>query len=451
MRGSLKFYVPLAILLVVGFALASRYVNPAPPRHVRIASGAPQGAYAESARRYREILARDGITLEVVATSGSMENLRLLQAKTGGVDVAFVQGGTGSPETPGLFSLGSVFFEPLWVFVRDAVPARYVGGLAGRRLALGVEGSGARVLALQLLQASGVAEGPNLLAMGGDEAVQALLKGTVDAAFFVTARPQPQLDPLLRAKRVRLMSFAQADAFAQRFRFLSKLILPEGRLDLAANVPPADVTLLAPAAALVAREDLHPAIIDRLIQAATEVHGGGQLFTEPGQFPSPRFVELPISPDAERYLRLGPTFLRRHLPFWAAAMVERFMIMLIPIVTLLLPLLRFAPPVYKWQVRRRIFRWYGTLRDIEERALAAAAAADRADVMRQLDKVEEDVGKMQIPLGYEESHYHLRMHIQFIRHKIAPAKGPLHPEASGDARPANRDPSGGELLRDQPA
>jgi len=435
MRDFLKFYLPIAILLAVGFALASRYVNPAPPRHVRMASGAPQGAYAESARRYRDILARDGITLEVVTTSGSMENLKLLQAKRDGVDVAFVQGGTGSPDTPGLLSLGSVFFEPLWVFVREAVPARYVGDLAGRRLALGVEGSGARVLALQLLQASGVAEGPNLLAMGGDEAVQALLKGTVDAAFFVTARPQPQLDPLLRAKRVRLMSFAQADAFAQRFRFLSKLILPEGRLDLAADVPPADVTLLAPAAALVAREELHPAIIDRLIQAATEVHGRGELFTEPGQFPSPRFVDIPISPDAERYLRLGPTFLQRHLPFWAATMVERFVVLLIPIVTLLLPLLRFAPPVYKWQVRRRIFRWYGTLRDIEERALAATAPAERADVMRELDRVEEEVGKIQIPLGHEESHYNLRMHIQFIRRMIPSAKGTPQPERPGASTP----------------
>ena len=217
-------------------------------------------------------------------------------------------GGHGIARTPGpLVARERVLRASLGV--RAGCRAGAVsGGLAGRRLALGVEGSGTRVLALQLLQATGVPEGPNLLAMGGDEAVQALLKGTVDAAFFVTARPQPQLDPLLRAKRVRLMSFAQADAFAQRFRFLSKLILPEGRLDLAANVPPADVTLLAPAAALVAREDLHPAIIDRLIQAATEVHGGGQLFAEPGQFPSPRFVDIPISPDAERYLRQGPAF-----------------------------------------------------------------------------------------------------------------------------------------------
>lgn len=435
MRDYLKFYAPIAVLLLVGFALASRYINPAPPRYVRIASGAPQGAYAESARRYREILARDGITLEVVATSGSVENLQLLRTELGGVDVAFVQGGTGSPDTPGLVSLASVFFEPLWVFVREGVPARYVADLAGRRLALGVEGSGTRMLALQLLKASGVAEGPNLLSLGGDEAVRGLLRGTVDAAFFVTARPQPQLDPLLRDRRVRLMSFAQADAFAQWFRFLSKVVLPEGRLDLAANVPSAAVTLLAPAAALVAREDLHPAIIDRLIQATVEVHGGGQLFGEPGRFPSARFVDLPISPDAERYLRLGPTFFRRHLPFWAATVVERFMVLLIPVVTLLLPLLRFAPPVYKWQVRRRIFRWYGALRDIEERALAATAPAERAEIMRELDRVEAEVGKLQIPLGYGESHYNLRMHIQFIRRLLPSPQGTPQPEGPGASTP----------------
>jgi len=423
MRDFLKLYIPVAILIIVGFVFASRFINPAPPRKVRIASGSPQGAYAESAQRYRAILARDGITLEVVATSGSMENLKLLQAPTGGVDVAFVQGGTGSTDATGLLSIGSVFLEPLWVLVREAVPARYVGDLAGRRLAVGVEGSGTRTLALQLLQASRAFDGSTLIAMGGDEAVRALLKGTVDAAFFVTARPQPQLDPLLRTKQIRLMSFAQADAFVQRFRFLSKVVLPEGRLDLSANIPAADVTLLAPAVALVARENLHPAIIDRLIQAATEVHGGGQLFTEPGQFPSPRFLDIPISQDAERYLRQGSTFFRRHLPFWAATMVERFMVLLIPILTLMLPLFRFAPPVYNWQVRRRIYRWYGTLRDIERRAMAAATAAERAEVLNQLDKIERDVGQIQVPLGYAENHYHLRTHIQFIREMVGTAGG----------------------------
>jgi TRAP transporter TAXI family solute receptor len=436
MRDFLKFYAPIAIVILVAFAFTSRFINPAPPHRVRIASGAPQGAYAETAQRYRDILARDGITLDLVATSGSMENLKLLEATTGGVDVAFVQGGTGSSDMPGLVSVGSVFLEPLWVFVRASVPARYVGDLAGRRLALGVEGSGTRVLALQLLQASGVADGPNLLTMGGDEAVQALLKGAVDAAFFVTARPQPQLDPLLRARQVRLMNFAQADAFAQRFRFLSKVVLPEGRLDLAANIPGTNVTLLAPAAALVAREDLHPAIIDRLIHAATEVHGGGQLFTEPGQFPSSRFVDIPMSADAERYLKSGSGFFRRHLPFWAATLAERFMVMLIPIVTLMLPLVRFAPPVYKWQVRRRIYRWYGTLRHIEERALVAATPAERANVLMQLDGVEKDVRKIHVPLGYAEDHSHLRMHIQFIRQIILAGTDTSHPQSPSATRPA---------------
>ncbi len=423
MRDFLKVYLPIAILIIAGFVVASRFVNPAPPRYVRIASGSAQGAYAESAKQYRDILARDGITLEVVTTSGSLENLKLLLAPNGGVDVAFVQGGTGSPDAQGLLSVGSVFFEPLWVFVRQSVPARYLRDLAGRRLAVGVEGSGTRALALQLLQATGVPDGPNLVTVGGDEAVQALLRGTVDAAFFVTARPQPQLDPLLRSKSVRLMSVPQADALVQRFRFLSKVVLSEGGLDLSANIPTKHVTLLAPAASLVARADLHPAIIDRIIEAAAEVHGAGQLFADPGRFPSPRFVDIPLSPDAERYLRSGPSFFRRHLPFWAATFVERFMVLLIPVVTLMLPLLRFAPPLYGWQVRRRIYRWYGRLRDLEQQALAATTDAERVDILRQLKRVEDDVGDIHVPLGYAESHYHLRTHIQFMRHVIAKDEG----------------------------
>jgi hypothetical protein len=228
------------------------------------------------------------------------------------------------------------------------------------------------------------------------------------------------------------MSFAQADAFAQQFRFLSKVLLPEGRLDLSANIPAKDVTLLAPAAALVAREDLHPAIIDRLIHAATEVHAKGQLLTEPGQFPSSRFLDIPISPDAERYLKSGPTFLRRHLPFWAATMVERFTVLLIPLVTLLLPLIRFAPPVYNWQVRRKIYRWYGALRRIEQRALTATHAAERSAILKQLDEVEASVGALQVPLGYAESHYNLRTHVQFLRHMIEAAKC-AGPSGSPDA------------------
>jgi TRAP transporter TAXI family solute receptor len=423
MRDFLKIYVPVVLLVIAGFGLAYHFVNPAPPRTVRIAAGPEQGAYMESAKRYREILARDGIRLEVLTTSGSIQNLQLLQAVANGVDVAFVQGGTAREDTPGLMSLASVFFEPLWIFVRRDAPSRYLTDLKGQRIAVGIEGSGTRALALQLLAASGVTEHVTLLPIGGDEAVQELLAGKVDAAFFVTARPLPQLAPLFRTKGIQLMSFAQADAFAQGFRFLSKVVMPEGRLDLAANIPAREVVLVAPAAALVAKDTLHPAIIDRFIQAANEVHGRGQLFSDPDQFPSSRFVDIPMSPDAARDLKSGPTFFRRHLPFWAASLTERFLVLLVPLVTLLIPLIRFAPSILRWQVRRRIVRRYRTLRQIEEQIVKAESAADRGRALEQLRALEDEVEELKIPMGHADGLYLLRTHIRFIRQVIESGRG----------------------------
>lgn len=435
MRDFLKVYVPVGLLIIVGFGVAYHFVNPAPPRTVRIAAGAEQGAYMETARRYRDILARDGIQLQILTTSGSLQNLELLQAPSGGADVGFVQGGTVPENVPGLVSLASVFFEPLWVFVRGQASPQYLTELKGRRLAVGVEGSGTRALALQLLAASGLTHQATLLPVGGDEAAQGLLSGSVDAAFFVTARPLPQLEPLLRAKDIRLMGFAQADAYAQRFQFLSKVILPEGRLDLADDIPSKSVVMLAPAAALVAREGLHPAIVDRLIQVSAEVHGAGRLFSEPGEFPSARFVDIPLSSEAARYLKSGPGFLRRHLPFWAASLVERFLVMLVPVVTLLIPLLRFAPPMYHWQVRRRILRRYRMLQRIEERALQAGGREDRASLLAQLHALEEETEHLHLPLGFTDSLYILRTHIRFVRRIVEtgqPVEPPAPLEVEGD-------------------
>ncbi len=423
LRDFLKIYVPLAVLVLAGFALAYRYVDPAPPKKIRIAAGVEEGAYTASARRYAQILARDGLTLEVVTTSGSMDNLRLLQTERGGVDVAFVQGGTAPADARTLLALGSVFLEPLWVFVRAELRVRVLGDLKGRRLAVGVDGSGTRVLALQLLSASGVTDPALVFPIGGRDAVNALLGGRVDAAFFVTARPLPMLEALLRARTVRLLSFAQADAFAKRYRFLSKVTLPEGGLDLAANIPPEDVTLLAPAAALVARDDLNPALVDELLAAATEVHGPGQLFGETREFPSSKYVDLPLSSDAARHLKSGPPFLRRHLPFWAATMAERLLILLIPVVTLLIPVLRFAPEVYRWGVRRRVYRWYKDLQVIEEEAQNSASPDERARILARLEEVEREVGKLSVPAAYADGLYHLKNHIQLIRRLIAGEPG----------------------------
>jgi len=423
MRDILRIYVPVVLLIVAGFGLAYHFVDPAPPRKVRIAAGPEQGAYMESAIRYREILARDGITLEIMATSGSMQNLQLLQTAVNGVDVVFVQGGTANGDAPGLMSLASVFFEPLWIFVRRDAPPRYMTDLKGDRIAVGVEGSGTRTLALQLLAASGVAEHVTMRPTGGDEAVQELLTGRVDDAFFVKARPLPQLAPVFRTKGIQLMNLGQGDAIAQRYQFLSKVVLPEGRLDLATNIPVRDVVLVAPAAALVAKDTLHPAIIDRFIRAANEVHGKGQLFSAPDEFPSSRFVDIPMSSDAARDLRSGPTFLRRHLPFWAASLTERFLVMLVPIFTLLLPLTRFGPSVFRWQVRRRIMRRYRKLRQIEAQIVKAESAADRDRALGQLQALEDEAEELNVPMGYTDGLYLLRTHIRFIRQIIETGRG----------------------------
>lgn len=416
----LKVYGPILAVVVAGFVVAWQFVDPAPPRMLRMASGAPDGAYAAFASRYASILAKDGVKLQVVPSEGSVENLALLTAKTGGVDVAFVQGGIGDPSAaPGLVSLASVFFEPVWLFARADLTVDHLRDLSGRRIAVGTLGSGTRSLALQLLAANGVTQDTaTFLAEGGAAAATSLLGGAADAAFYVTARPSAAMNRLLRAPSVRLLSFGQAAAYARRFPFLEELTLPEALLDFAADIPPKDITMLAPAATLVARADLHPALIDLLLGAATQVHGAPGLFQEEGQFPSARYVDFPLSDDARRYFKSGPTFLRRYLPFGWAVLVERLAIMLVPLVTLMIPLFRIAPPAYRWRVRSKVFRWYKELRALEARIRDPGEAAPIEELAHELDRLQEAVGRLVVPIGYSDILYNLRLHIEFVRERI---------------------------------
>ncbi len=418
MREALKIYIPAALLAIAGFFVAYQFVQPLPPHMVRMAAGPADGAYAEYARQYRDILADEGVTLEIVPTKGSVENLALLQAPTGGVDVAFLQGGIADrKKVRHLRSLASVFFEPVWLFARKDLRIMRLTGLAGRRVAIGAEGSGTRAIALQLLDANGVgADTSQTLPLGGAEAADALLAGRIDAAFFVMARPSEAMDRLLRTPNVALVGFARAASYTRRFHFLEAVDLPEGVLDLAKDIPPRTVTLLAPAAALVARQDLHPAIVDLLLDAATSVHRAPGLFSGPDQFPSSRYLDLKLSGEARRYLKSGPTLLRRYLPFGWANLANRLAIMLVPLVTLMIPLFRFAPPLYRWRVRGKLLRRYRELRALEA-ALRAAGAGDaaRAELVAKLDRMQESVGALAVPLGYTDSLYHLRLHIDFVR------------------------------------
>ena len=417
----LKVYVPITILVVVGFVVAWQFVDPAPPKEITIATGAADGAYTASAKSYQEILAEAGLKVTIRHTAGAAENIQLLNDPKSGVDVAFVQGGIGDPfGAPDLISIASVFLEPLWVFVRNDSEPQRLSTLKGKRLAIGAAGSGTRVLAKTLLVANGIDdENSSFQSIGGADAARALKDGKVDAAFFVGARISETMTGLLRDPDIRLMNFVRAEAYKRLYAYLSRVAVPEGALALDTNKPSRDLSLVAPTAALVTRDSLHPAIVDLILGAATRVHQPGSLFSATGAFPSPNFVDFPLSDDARRYFKSGPTFLRRVLPFWAAVLVERLLIMLVPLITIMIPLMKIAPPAYRWGIRRKIYRWYKELRDLEMQLRAHDDSDTRQNLAHRLDVIQVQVGQLKVPLSYAEQLYHLRLHIAFVRTLVA--------------------------------
>jgi TRAP transporter TAXI family solute receptor len=416
--------VPLALIAIAAFWIAYQFVKPAPPKRLAMTTGAEGGAYRAFAERYREILARNGIDLELRPSSGSIENLRRLEDKNSGVDVGFVQSGSrAAGDTAGLVSLGSLYYEPLWVFYRDKVALNRLSQLQGKRVSIGPEGSGIRRLALQLLAANDAAKQPTiLLDHGMSDAAAALQRREIDALFIIAGPDSEVVQKLLRAEGVRLMNFSQAMAYTRLFPFLSSVVLPHGAVDLARNIPAQATTLLSPTAHLVAREDLHPALVILLIQAATEVHGHAGLFQRAGEFPAPVATDFPLSEEARRFYQSGPSFLQRYLPFWVAVFVQRMIVLLIPLIAVLIPLMRILPSLYTWRVTRPIYRWYGELKVLEHDLKQNSDPQQVTECLKRLDDIEERVSKLRVPLAFSGQFYTLRQHIGFVRDMIRKAQ-----------------------------
>ena len=417
MKHAIKIYGPAALAVLAAFVVAYQFIKPAPPDHVRIASGSTDGAYYAFAQAYARELAKEGVRLEVLSTSGSVENIRLLHA--GKVDAALVQGGipdAGQGER--LHSLGSLYYEPLWVFVRRDLSLSDLRALQGLRVGIGSEGSGTHALAARLLADNGIgADNAQLQAIAGAEAAERLQKGGLDAAFFVASPRSPLIQSLLRAQGLRLFSFRRAEAYARRYRFLSGVTLPQGVVDLQRNLPPEDVRLLAPAANMVVSGEMHPAIAELLLQAMASVHRDGDWFSGPGEFPQAGLLAYPLADEAARYYKNGPPFLQRYLPFWAASLVDRLKVMLLPLVLMMLPLFKVLPPIYNWRMGARIYRWYDELEALEE-AVVATPATERAALAARLDRIEDGVRRVRVPASYGRQLYHLRQHIQLVRSRL---------------------------------
>ena len=415
-REMLKVWAPLGLIVALGFVVAYRYVGTPPPRAIRIATGAEDGAYYAFAKQYARVLARDGITLEVVPTAGTVENLDLL--RRGEVSLALVQaGGATEADRAELESLGSLFLEAVWVFTPRGSPVARLNELAGRRVAVGPAGSGTQLLAKQLLAANDVDESTATFVYAETSGVAALLaRGEVDAAIVVASAGAPIVRALAEQPQLELLDLERTGAYGRVFPFLTPVTLDEGVLNLGRNIPPRDTRLVATAASLAAREDLHPALVPALLDAVTRVHRAGGILEEGQQFPSARLVDLAMNADAARYIRSGPSFLYRWLPYGTAVALDRLKVLLLPLVALLLPLMRIAPPLYQWRVRSRVYRWYAAVRDVD--VAIASESADLSSLRGRLLALESEVASVSVPLAYTGEQYHLRLHIQLLRDEL---------------------------------
>jgi TRAP-type uncharacterized transport system substrate-binding protein len=424
---------PFVLLAAALLVLAYLWLQPTPPKHVVLATGVEQGAYSEFGKRYAALLAKHGIRVELRTTQGAAENLALLGRAASGIDLAFVQGGAEEverrgeePIDTGLRSLGSMFYEPVWLFYRadsaqkllKAPRLERLAQLAGWRVNIGAAGSGVPNLATRLLEANRIeAATITLLRQPQTPAVVDLLEGKLDAIVLASAPESLMVQMLLQTPGVQLFDFAQADAYTRRFGFLSAVTLPRGVVDLAGDMPAADVHMVAPTATLVAREGLHPALAQLFVQAAQQVHGEPGWFQHKGDFPNARDGERELHAEAQRFYRSGVPWLQRYLPFWFANLIDRMWLALLSIVAVLIPLSRVVPPLVEMRIRSRVFRWYGRLRAIE----SATGARPAASLLTELDEIETKVAQIQVPLSYADELYALKSHIQFVRRRLQSA------------------------------
>jgi uncharacterized protein len=419
LRELLKIYGTSFVVLCLVMVVAYQFVEPAPPKTITIATAGADGAYFAFAEQYRQLFAKEKIDLQVLETSGSVENLKLLAAKK--VDVAFLQGGVGSEvEYPDFRGLASLYLEPLWIFVQKDLDITTMQDLVGRRVAIGPEGSGTRQIALQLLADNNLAETDKveLLPFGGKEGADALLSHNIDALFLVTRAESPLVRQLFLDPQVKLVNLVRAEAYTRLHQYLSHIVLPEGVLDMVHNIPAQDIHLVAPAATLVTSDALHPVLIDLLMQVTSQVHKGETLLGSGKNFPSPQYLDFPLSKEADHFYRNGPPFLQRYLPFWVASLIDRLKVMALPLVALILPLMKVLPPAYRWRMRSRIYSWYEELHGLDQYVRENAHREIITSALASLDTMEQDVRQVEVPLSYAEELYNLRLHIELLRNQI---------------------------------
>ena len=421
-RDFLRTIGPGIIVTLAAFAIAFYFVEPPPPNTVVIATGATGGRYHAYAEKYAEAFAEHGITLELRETAGSVENFDLL-LHDDTVNLAIVQGGTAPADAHAANSIeaiASLYLEPLWVFHRADLKVDHLGDLKGRRIAVGESDSGSSLLATQLLTMNGILDGRDgteFLHQSGRHAASSLNSEQIDAAMFVVGPESPILQQLLEDPQIVLMDIARQHAYARRLPFLKAVVLEEGVVNFEKNLPRQRVRLIAPAANLITTSAMHDAFVPLLLEVILEQHRNGGLLADDGELPSQDHVSFPVNSAAHDYLAHGPSFFQRHLSFWVASMIDRTKIMIIPLLTLLIPLFKIAPPVYRWRIRSRIYRWYDVLRGIDQK-MREDNDGDPSEHAARLEAMAKELNAVHIPLSYMEEFYNLRLHIDLVNAEL---------------------------------
>ena len=420
-RQTIAIIFGVALLLIGWISwVVFEFLGPMPPRVVLMTTGPEGSAYHKYGLQYQTILAREEIEVRLLPSAGAVENLERLRASSSDVGIGFLQGGiTSEEESPELSSLGTMFFEPLWIFYRGLDPGKNAEGFRGQRISLGLHESGTRHLALKILAMNGITDlNAEFLALHAQEAGEALLKGQLDAAFMVSSWSAPIVQKLLASPDVDVLSFTRADAYVALLPYLNRLTLPAGVGDLSTNRPPTDILLVAPKASLVVRNDLHPAIQHLLLEAAVEIHSDPEIFYQYGNFPAPEAVDLPVNSGARQYYQVGEPFLQRYLPFWMAVFVARGLVLAIPLLALLYPLMRYAPGMYDWQMRRHIYKLYGELKFLEADLDVREPGQGIEDLMARFEGLESRAHRMRVPLWYSHVLYNLRLHMNLVGDRL---------------------------------
>jgi uncharacterized protein len=431
-----KWVMGLLFFILVGGSIwfAINFVNPSPPSKLVIATGDGEGDYAAFAQKYAEAMKAEGIHLQIRETKGTVENVRLLKDPKSDVAVAFVHDGYLSQnDAPDLSSLGSMYFEPLWIFVSNKpefAKAATLTQLIGKKIAVGEKDSGTEVLATRLLNNSGVTtENSHFINMNWHEIQEGLNSGKIDVAFFMSPAEDDLIEELLKDSKIKLLSIDNAEALQRRMPFLHHLTLPHGSINIAKNLPEKDIEIVAPTATLLAKKSIHPALVHLLLKAATKAHSDASILEKANEFPADKDYEFDLNEDARQYYKNGAPAWHRYLPFWLATLLERFLVVAVPFFAVIIPAIRMIPRFFNWRARRKILSKYAQLKYIEVALMALGTEVSRERInqfLKDLKKIETAVDNLRVPLEFAEQVYGLRANIKSVRDRILESEAHSH-------------------------